>query len=566
MVATRSIAVIGAGPSGLFFCHAIETIMKKTGQEVKVTCFERSSQPGGVWRAADPNSTKDTTDMYDQLWTNGASHATEFFDYTFDEHFGGPVSVYMKRQDLLGYVLGRVKKNCPDFFQKYVEFNKDVVHVAYDKSKSQFDVTVKDLNTSQSEQRHFDKCVWACGDNGKQFMPEGLVRMFLDGGFQGRLIHSADTARLQEDVCGKRILLVGGGYSAEDLALQAIKLGVEKVYVSSRNIENEICYTKTWPMDKVEVLHNQAPSGVIENGRCIQFQEVDWTPTGYDKYSDDIETELRGIDTVILCTGYSVNLEMLHPDLQKGFPKSGYGPDYKFPVPENWTMTKNPFTELVGEVEPSKTIHYLPGYLHPEFFRGVLISNPNMMFITAYNSYIPLLACEAHAWLLAGYSTGWVELPSEDEMRRFNEQETLAMLDLPYFRYMMDDNYFKAVDGLSNFWPEDGLSTPELWDDAVWEEEVLLMKWLAQVLQDGKYPFSLGTRHELNKNAETMMNFGDLSYYHRNKLDPDEDEKKWKTFRDYDNADQFYSLFTGTKAIPLEQRWLEMDVPEETRR
>jgi cation diffusion facilitator CzcD-associated flavoprotein CzcO len=95
-----SIAVIGAGPSGLFFCHAIEYYLKKQLQgskssaqrEVKVVCFEKSSQPGGIWRAAsDPSSIYDATDMYDKLWTNGPSHLTEFFDYTYDEHFGRPV-------------------------------------------------------------------------------------------------------------------------------------------------------------------------------------------------------------------------------------------------------------------------------------------------------------------------------------------------------------------------------------------------------------------------------------------------------------------------------------------
>ena len=92
------IAVIGGGPSGLFFCHAIEKIQRETGKLFSVTCFEKASQPGGVWRACtDENS----TEMYEALWTNGSSHCTEFHDYTYDEHFKKPVTVYLRRQDLL---------------------------------------------------------------------------------------------------------------------------------------------------------------------------------------------------------------------------------------------------------------------------------------------------------------------------------------------------------------------------------------------------------------------------------------------------------------------------------
>lgn len=317
-----SIAVIGAGPSGLFFCHAMEYMMKKTGKVVSVTCFEKSSQPGGIWRSAEStnsNPEDETLQMYDKLWTNGPSSLTEFFDYTYDEHFGHPVSVYVKRQDLLEYILGRVQKNCPDFFEKYVQFQTLVENVMYDETDQRFHVAIKHLDDSQkSEVRQFDKCVWACGENGRRNIPDNLVRLFRDGGFKGRIIHSADVARLEDDVKDKRILLVGGGFSAEDLALQAIKLNVKKIYVSTRD-NSEICWTNHWPMEKVTLLLNQAPISVTENGNCIQFMEVERELDGYVRNGDHIESEIRSIDTIILCTGYSANIDMLDPSLRQGF-------------------------------------------------------------------------------------------------------------------------------------------------------------------------------------------------------------------------------------------------------
>ena len=80
------------------------------------------------------------------------------------------------------------------------------------------------------------------------------------------------------------------------------------------------------------------------------------------------------------------------------------------------------------------SVRYNPCYVHPELYRGVLISNPNMMFVSTYASHVPLMACEVYAWLLAGYATGWVEMPTPDEMRNLNETHALAMFELPYFR------------------------------------------------------------------------------------------------------------------------------------
>jgi protoporphyrinogen oxidase len=54
----ESIVVIGCGPAGMFFCHAMETMrreMLERGESIdnlpSVTVFERDASPGGVWRS-----------------------------------------------------------------------------------------------------------------------------------------------------------------------------------------------------------------------------------------------------------------------------------------------------------------------------------------------------------------------------------------------------------------------------------------------------------------------------------------------------------------------------------
>jgi len=73
MVASSAprVCVIGGGPGGMFFCHALETyrqeLMAKNDKDAlaalpQATCFERAPGPGGVWRSERSFATAPTTD------------------------------------------------------------------------------------------------------------------------------------------------------------------------------------------------------------------------------------------------------------------------------------------------------------------------------------------------------------------------------------------------------------------------------------------------------------------------------------------------------------------------
>ena len=302
----------------MFFCHAIEHHRRELEAQGKweelqnlpaVTVLEQSASPGGVWKASDASDDGDSPNMYAGLWTNGPTPSLEFFDYTFDEHFGRPMYSCLPRQLVLDYMLGRVTSKCSEFFDKYFEFETKVDHVIWDDQANQFRVTCTkgekggDVTTTT---RFFDKCVWAAGQNGKPHVPKALKQQFLDGKFPGRLIHSTETHNLKEDVCNKRVLMIGAGLSAEDLALMAIKLGVEQVYITCRDVPEDYEEVERWPYDKVEVLHGTTVHSV--KGNNVQFIRCNavWS-TGY--IADEIPTPdntrtLEGIDTVIFCTGY----------------------------------------------------------------------------------------------------------------------------------------------------------------------------------------------------------------------------------------------------------------------
>ena len=155
-----------------------------------------------------------------------------------------------------------------------------------------------------------------------------------------------------------------------------------------------------------------------------------------------------------------------------------------------------------------------------DVYRSVLlISNPNMMFIHEENE-MPLIEIDIRAWLCLAFITGAQAIPAKTEM----------IADRAFLQTLYND----------------------------WSESCPL-RLLARDMNDANYPLSFGTFDELNSMGEVMVEM--TRHYHHdrwNLSDEDEDTKRWKTFRDADPS-PYTSYITGTKSIPLEGKWLEMD-------
>ncbi|EJK64659.1 hypothetical protein THAOC_14584 [Thalassiosira oceanica] len=469
------IAVIGGGPSGLFFAHAVNKIL--SGEEdnferrrIEITIFEKSSRPGGVWQSSAEAVDNDVA-CYDNLWTNGASHSHEFPDYTYDEHFGRPVDVYMRRKDLLEYILGRVTQGNANFFDDHVVTNTEVIKARYIKERCKFEVRTRNVKTGvENNIQYFDKCVWAAGDNGLRYFPQKLVDQVLRGGFSGRIIHSTDMREFEKDVKGKRIVLIGGGLSAEDLALQAVKVGVNHVTIVVRDARGgDVAGTRIWPYDKVNVLRGMTVTG-SEGERKIRLSKSSDLPEVDESkgclYLDDI-------DTIILCTGYSVNQNMLSMENTHKLRRDFGDMEEELLLPDDWKMD-HPLDKITGDTEPDAG-YYSPR-TSPDYYNGVSMTNPNMMFMSYNDFWWPLLAIDVYANILAGVCCGTVKLPTLEDARRQNYEESLRQMRDPMTRYYMDDNYspFQKFDELTNAAASDGSSSStapdaqyhdELWGD-----------------------------------------------------------------------------------------------------
>jgi len=275
-----------------------------------------------------------------------------------------------------------------------------------------------------------------------------------------------------------------------------------------------------------------------------------------------IQTEVRDIDTIIFCTGYLPNLDMLSEELRQAMNRDE---EPELSIPKDWRMTPNKLTQILGDIEPDEDVQ-VTGPIHPGLYCDCIsIENPRMMFMK-FEFENPLFGIDVSAWLLLRSVVGMREIPSAEEMVKQEEHNALLTMSNPWFRCMMDKNYFEAID---ENWekfpdrPESKLDLLEQFESEYDTEATTEIRILTRHMQEAQYPLSLGSYDELNETANSYIQFDSMTYDHRAQLTED-DADNGRTFRDYMNGDEFRSVFTGTSAVPLKQRWLDVEAHDPT--
>ncbi|SDS93002.1 NAD(P)-binding domain-containing protein [Microterricola viridarii] len=292
----KRIAIIGAGPSGMAQLRAFESAREQGREIPEIVCFEKQSDWGGQWNfnwrtGIDAHGEPVHSSMYRNLWSNGPKEALEFAEYTFDEHFGRPISSYPPRAVLWDYINGRAEKSD---VKKHVRFSTAVRWVQYNAETETFTVTVEDLVTRTTESSEFDNVIVGSGHFSFPNVPDfaGIET------FPGTLRHAHDF-RGAESLADKDVLLIGASYSAEDIGVQAYKMGARSVTLSYRSRPMGF----DWPEDITEV-----PLLERFDGSVAHF--VDGTS--------------KRFDAVILCTGYLHHYPYLPSDLSLDSPNNVY--------------------------------------------------------------------------------------------------------------------------------------------------------------------------------------------------------------------------------------------------
>lgn len=196
----KKVAIIGAGPSG------ITAIKNFADQGFEVTAFDRCEGVGGNWRFNDPSghsSVFETTHLISSKYTS------------FYEDFPLPDSTpdYPSHEELLSYFNAYA-----DHFdiRKLIKFNTEVTNC----KKIDGDRWEVEWNTLGSDEKNigeYDALVVCNGHHHKPRYPD------YPGEFTGELIHSHEfkSAKPFQD---KRVLVIGGGNSACDVAVETARV------------------------------------------------------------------------------------------------------------------------------------------------------------------------------------------------------------------------------------------------------------------------------------------------------------------------------------------------------
>jgi len=281
------VAIIGAGPAGLAQLRAFQSAHEQGAPMPHVVCFEKQADWGGMWNytwrtGVDENGEPVHGSMYRYLWSNGPKECLEFADYSFDEHFGRPISSYPPREVLWDYIQGRVKKAG---VRDFIRFKTVVKSVTFEPASRQFSLTAHDYAQGLSTTETFDYVIVASGHFSTPQVPEfsGFER------FSGRILHAHDFREATE-FKGKDLLIVGSSYSAEDIGSQCYKYGARSITSTYRSQPMGYTWPKGW---------EERPLLRKVEGNIAYFADG----------------SSKRVDAIILCTGYQHHFSFLADEL-----------------------------------------------------------------------------------------------------------------------------------------------------------------------------------------------------------------------------------------------------------
>ncbi|XP_062049754.1 flavin-containing monooxygenase 2 isoform X1 [Lepus europaeus] len=222
----KKVAVIGAGVSGLISLKCC------VDEGLEPTCFERTEDIGGLWRFKE-NVEDGRASIYQSVITNTSKEMSCFSDFPMPEDFPN----FLHNSKLLEYFRIFAKKF--DLL-KYIQFQTTVISVKKRPdfaSSGQWEVVTQ--SNSKEQSAVFD-AVMVC--SGHHILPNIPLKSFPGiEKFKGQYFHSRQYKH-PAGLEGKRILVIGIGNSASDIAVELSKKAAQ-VYISTRK--------GTWVMSRI---------------------------------------------------------------------------------------------------------------------------------------------------------------------------------------------------------------------------------------------------------------------------------------------------------------------------
>ena len=185
------VCVIGAGTSGLAMVKSL------LDAGLSVDCLEQENDLGGNW-----NTALDCSSVYESTHLISSKLLTQYNDYPMPEAW----PEFPNQRLILEYVRGYAERFG---LTDHIEFGCGVQHAEPSPEGKGWLVTL-----ISGERRHYGRLVIANGHNWDPAWPE------YEGTFDGLTLHSCQYKR-PDVLAGKRVLVVGGGNSGCDIAVES---------------------------------------------------------------------------------------------------------------------------------------------------------------------------------------------------------------------------------------------------------------------------------------------------------------------------------------------------------
>ncbi|KAK2494478.1 hypothetical protein MC885_010838 [Smutsia gigantea] len=407
----KKVAVIGAGVSGL------ASLKCCVDEGLEPTCFERTEDIGGLWRFTE-NVEDGRASIYQSVITNTSKEMSCFSDFPMPEDFPNFLHnsklleyfrIFAKKFDLLKYIQFQTTvlsvRRCPDF-----------------SSSGQWEVVAESRGEEHSA------------------VFDGVLVCSIER-FKGQYFHSRQYKH-PEGFEGKRILVIGIGNSASDIAVELSRKATQ-VFISTRhgswvmsrisedgypwdmvfhtrfssmlrnvlprsalkwmmerqinqwfNHENYGLDPKNKYLMKEPVLNDDLPSRILCGAIRVKPRVTEFTETS--AIFADGTTE-QDIEVVVFATGYTFSFPFLDPSLVKV--EDNVVSLYKYLFPPH---LEKPTLACIGLIQPLGSIFptvELQARWATRVFKGLCVfgESQSQILQTNYIDYLDELAVEIGA-------------------------------------------------------------------------------------------------------------------------------------------------------------------------
>jgi dimethylaniline monooxygenase (N-oxide forming) len=365
MVAAEKVCVIGAGGSGVVACQVLNA------QRIPFDCFEKGSYVGGNWRYENDNG---MSSAYRSLHINTSRRVMAFKTLPMPDHYPDYPNHFQMAAYFDEYV---------DHFglREKIRFRTEVVSV--EPVDGEWEVTVES-DGGQRETHRYRAVLLANGHHWDPRWPEPAFPGADE--FEGEQIH-AHHYREPDVLPGKRVLVLGLGNSAVDIAVESSRIAdrtflaarrgayVLPKYINGKPIDelsnpatsmfplsvqrffatraleiasaaDPTAYGLPKPDHKLFEAHPTVSSELLPrlgHGDITAKPNIDRFLGGRSvRFADGSEEE---IDLVIYCTGYKMTFPFFDPEVFSA-------PGNRLPLYRRVASVERPGLYLIGFIQP----------------------------------------------------------------------------------------------------------------------------------------------------------------------------------------------------------------------